>query len=83
MNSAMISDSSTGPSNTEVSAAASDDKFCPGKPPDRDRSASSVVCLEVECQLASRLSLRICLSKARAGTMRRSVLTRPAVEPAV
>ena len=31
------------------------------------------------CQLASRLSLRICLSKARAGTMRRSVLTRPAV----
>jgi hypothetical protein len=29
------------------------------------------------------LSLRIYLSKARAGTMRRSTLTRPAVEPAV
>jgi hypothetical protein len=34
-------------------------------------------------QPASRLSLRICLSKARDGTMRRSVLTRPALEPAV
>ena len=37
----------------------------------------------VEGQLASWLSLRICLSKARAGTMRRSVLTRPALGPAV
>jgi NAD(P)-dependent dehydrogenase (short-subunit alcohol dehydrogenase family) len=34
-------------------------------------------------QPASRLSLRICLSKTHEGTMRRSVLTRPAVEPAV
>src|SRR5215217_4772920 len=30
-----------------------------------------------------RLSLRICLSKIRAGTRRRSMLTRPAPEPAV
>jgi hypothetical protein len=51
--------------------------------PDPGRSALLLVCLEVECQPASRLSLRICLSKAREGTMRRSVLTRPAVEPAV
>jgi hypothetical protein len=29
------------------------------------------------------LILRICLSKARAGTTRRSVLTRPAMGPAV
>ena len=36
----------------------------------------------VEGQLASWLSLRICLSKARTGTMRRSVLTRPALGPA-
>jgi hypothetical protein len=50
---------------------------------DRDPVCFLLVCLEVECQLASRLSLRICLSKARAGTMRRSVLTRPAVGPAV
>jgi hypothetical protein len=35
------------------------------------------------CQPGSRLSLRICLSKARAGTMRRSVLMRPARWPAV
>lgn len=34
-------------------------------------------------QPASRLSLRICLSKTRAGAMRRSVLARPAKEPAV
>ncbi len=47
------------------------------------RCAFLLVCLAVRCQLASRLSLRICLSKARAGTMRRSVLTRPAVGPAV
>jgi hypothetical protein len=35
------------------------------------------------CQPASRLSLRICLSKTRAGMMRRSVATRPAAGPAV
>jgi hypothetical protein len=34
-------------------------------------------------QPARRLILRICLSKARAGTRRRTVLTRPAVGPAV
>ena len=44
---------------------------------------TALVWLRVEPQLASRLSLRICLSKARAGTMRRSVLTRPALGPAV
>ena len=47
-----------------------------------------VTMIRVPCQgwgrqPAIRLSLRICLSKARAGTMRRSVLTRPAVGPAV
>ena len=44
---------------------------------------TALVWLRAERQLASRLSLRICLSKARAGTMRRSVLTRPALGPAV
>jgi len=33
-------------------------------------------------QLVIRLSLRMLLSKARAGTMRRSTLTRAAIEPA-
>src|ERR1051325_10488152 len=34
-------------------------------------------------QAGRRLSFRICLSKAQAGTKRRRALTRPAVEPAV
>lgn len=34
------------------------------------------------CQAGSWLSLRICLSKARHGTRRRNVLTRPATDPA-
>src|ERR1051325_7660235 len=34
-------------------------------------------------QAGRRVSLRICVSKAQAGTKRRRALTRPAVEPAV
>src|SRR6266516_5549435 len=48
------------------------------------RSTLSVACSGATQVLVGRwFSLRICLSKARAGTKRRRALTRPAREPAV